>query len=163
MVLSEQFLRGNVSSIGKIFINYALLKLMIWPLVEVLNWASWRIKVWQPVHFSSGSSSSHALPEQGLACTKWGQERPPFDAWCKITLWRSVNPPEPQRTEHCDHGPHSETLQSCTVKYNMNYLLMVKKVECTFARLTFLKTGGSQFESFISMISRERSLVIYLF
>ena len=33
---------------------------------------------------------------------------------------------------------------------------MVKKVECTFARLTFLKTGGSQFESFISMISREK-------
>ena len=33
---------------------------------------------------------------------------------------------------------------------------MVKKVECTFAGLTFLKTGGSQFESFISMISREK-------
>ena len=38
---------------------------------------------------------------------------------------------------------------------------MVKKVECTFARLTFLKTGGSQFESFISMISRDMGLFIF--
>ena len=69
-----------------------------------------------PVHFSSGSSSSHDLPEHGLAWTKWGQEAPPLEAWCKMTLCLSLRPPDPHRTEHGDHGPHSETLQSCTEK-----------------------------------------------
>ena len=69
-----------------------------------------------PVHLSSGSSSSQARPEQGLAWTKWGHPAPPLEAWCKMTRWRSVHPPAPHLTEQGDHGPHSDSLQSWTRK-----------------------------------------------
>ena len=80
-------------------------------------------KHFSPVHLSSGSSSSQARPAQGFAWTRWGQAVPPLEAWCKMTRWRSVNPPEPHLTEHGDQGPHSDTLQSCTEKKQKKILI----------------------------------------